>query len=74
MGYKTKYFGEIDDGSIHHFLNVNETEYGQTRYLKLVDNDGHIHCTLLMGMFAPLKYVSMPRMELTVATLSVKMS
>ena len=41
-----------------------------------MDNDGHIHCTLLMGKsrVAQLKYLSMPRMELTAATLSVKIS
>ena len=41
-----------------------------------MENNGHIHCTLLMGKscVAPLKYVLTPRMELTAATLSVKVS
>ena len=74
--YKPKKFGEIVDCSLHHFSDASETEYGQASYLRLVDNDGHIHCTLLMGKarVAPLKYVSVPRMELTAATLSVKIS
>ena len=41
-----------------------------------MDNNGYINCTLFMGKahVAPQKYVSMPRMELTAATLSIKIS
>ena len=41
-----------------------------------MDNNGYINCTLLIGKahVTPQKYVSMPRMELTAATLSVKTS
>ena len=74
--YRQKLFGEIVDCSLHHFSDASETGYGQASYLKHVDNDGHIYCTLLMGKagIAPLKYVSMPRMEFTAVTLSVKIS
>ena len=72
--YKRKQFGEIVDCSLHHFSDASETGYGQASYLRLLDNHSHIRCTLLMGKsrVAPLKYVSMPKMELTGATLSVK--
>ena len=74
--YKPKQFREIVDCSLHHFSDSSETGYGEASYFRLVDNDGHVHCTLLMGKdrVAQLKYVSMPRMELTAATLSVKIS
>ena len=65
--YKPKQSGEIVDCSLHHFSDASETGYGQVSYLRPMDNDGHTHCTLLMGKacVAPLKYVSMPTMELT---------
>ena len=74
--YKPKQFGKIVDCSLHHFLDASETGYRQASYLRLVDNNGYINYTLLMGKVspAPLKYGLMPRMELTAATLSVKIS
>ena len=74
--YKPKQFGRIVDCSLHHFSDASEIGYGQVSYLRLRDNHGNIHCTLLIGKarVAPLKYISIPRMELTAATLSIKVS
>ena len=44
--------------------------------MKLVNNQGVIHCVLLIGkaIVSPLNYVSIPRLELVAATLSVKIA
>lgn len=74
--YKPTNFGKIIDRSIHHFSDASEKGYGQASYLRLVDNSGKIYCSLLIGKsrVAPIKYVSIPRMELTAAALSVKVA
>ena len=42
----------------------------------MVNEDGKVHCYLLIGKscVTPLKFVSVPRLELTAAVLSVKIS
>ena len=67
-------FGEIKRSSIHHFSDASEGGYGQSSYLRLENDQGKIHCVLLIGKsrVIPLKYISIPRLELIAATLSVK--
>ena len=50
--------------------------YGQASHLRLVDETGKIHCCLMIGKsrVVRLKYITMPRMKLVAATLSVKIS
>ena len=50
--------------------------YGQCSYIRMVDKEGQIHCSLLLGKsrVVPKKFVSIPRLELTAAVLSVKMA
>ena len=62
--------------SIHHFSDASEGGYGQSSYLRLEDDQRKIHCVLLIGKsrVRPLKYISIPRLELIAATLSVKVS
>ena len=73
---KTANFGKIVDCSLHHFADACENAYGEGSYLCIVDEPGRIHCSLVIGKFrvAPLKYITMPRMELVATTLSVKIS
>ena len=42
----------------------------------MVDEIDQIHCSLVIGKsrVVPVKYISIPRLELTTATLSIKMS
>ena len=49
--------------------------YGVVVYLRIKDKYGKIHCKFVMGKcrVAPLKAVSVPRLELMAATLAVKM-
>ena len=59
---------DIKDCNIHHFSDASKMEYA--------NKSGNIHCTLLPSKshVALIKYVSIPKQELTAATLSVKMS
>ena len=61
---------------MHHFSDASQDAYGQVSYLRLVDKDGHIHCSLVMAKarLTPLKFVSIPRLEFTAAALSIKVS
>ena len=46
------------------------------KYFRLVDEDGHFHCSLVMvkSRVTPLKFISIPRLEWTAVALSVKVS
>ena len=74
--FKPRGFSKIKDASVHLFSDASETGYGQASYLQLVSEDNQIHCSLLIGKsrVTPTKYISIPRLELTAATLSIKMS
>ena len=71
---KPAYFGRVVESSSHHFSDASEDGYGQASYLRLVNNQGVIHSVLLVGKakVSPLRYVSIPRLELVAATLTVK--
>ena len=73
---KPRGFSKIKDASVHHFSDASQTIYGQASHLRLVTEDNQIHCSLLLGKsrVTPTKYVSIPRLELRAATLSIKMS
>ena len=73
---KPETLSEIVEASLHHFSDASEYGYGQVSYLCLTDTCGRISCRLLVSKsrVAPLKYTSIPRLELTAATISVKMS
>ena len=67
--------GEIKSREIHIFADASTVGYGSVAYQRLCDNEGHIHCSFLMGKarLAPIKAVTIPRLELTAATLSVRL-
>ena len=60
---------------LHHFSDASQVGYGAASHLHLVDDKGGIHCGLVMAKsrVAPLKTVTIPRMELTAAVVSVKL-
>ena len=61
---------------LHNFSDASTEGYGQCSYLRLVDKDNQVHCSLVMGKarVTHLKPVTIPRLELTAAQLSVKVS
>ena len=62
--------------SIHHFSDASETGYGVVSYIRRVNQQGEIFCNLMMARsrVAPLKFTSIPRLELTAATLAVELA
>ena len=62
--------------SLHYFSGASESGYGQATYLRLVDTTGKVHCSLVIAKsrVAPMKYTSIPRLELAAAVLSTKIS
>ena len=73
--FKPKEFGVLHNVQLHHFSDASEVGYGTASYLRLVDDMGRIHCGLVMAKsrVAPLKTITIPRMELTAAVVSVKL-
>ena len=74
--YKPKEFSRVVNAELHHFSDASVKGYGQCSYLRLEDEDQNIHCGFVMGKsrVAPLKPVTIPRLELTAAVCSVKIS
>ena len=74
--YKPKQFGKVAKMEIHHFSDASSTGYGQVSYMRIVNELGHVHCSFLLGKarVAPLKFITIPRLELSAAVLSVKQS
>ena len=58
------------------FSDSREEGYGQVTYLQTVDENNRIFCNVVMGKLCvtPLKFVSVPRLEPTAATLAVKVA
>lgn len=50
--------------------------YGQCSYIRLSDDQDNIHCLLVMAKsrVTPLKSITIPRLELTAAVVSVRMN
>ena len=74
--FKSNEMNNSINASLHHFSDASNNGYGQATYLRLEDSSGHVTCNLVMGKsrVAPLKVVSIPRLELTAAVVSVKVA
>ena len=69
-------FGEVKSRQIHIFSDASNVGYGSVAYQRLCDNEGRTHCSFLMGKtrLAPIKAVTVPHLELTAATVSVRLA
>ena len=67
-------FGTVISRQLHNFSDASSMGYGQVTYLRIENEKGHIHCAFLMekARIAPVKTMTIPRLELTAATVSVK--
>ena len=68
--------GKTQKLELHHFSDACQDGYGQCSYLRIIDDKGNVTTALVMGKarVAPLKSVTVPRLELTAAVTSVKVS
>ena len=69
-------FGEVVSAELHHFSDASTDGYGQCTYLCLINRESKVHCSLIIGKsrVAPLKHVTIPRLELVAALVSAKIS
>ena len=76
MCVKPPEFVLVVSEQIHVFSDASSIGYGAAAYLRLCDKGGLIHCFLLMGKarVAPVKAVTIPRLELSAATVSVRVA
>ena len=59
---------------LHHFADASEVAYGVVSYLRIVDATGRVSTSLVMAKsrLAPLKKMTIPRLELQAATLATR--
>ena len=74
--YKPIDFGEVKSIELHNFSDASTVGYGQCSYLRMINSRGKVHCALVMAKsrVTPSKPITVPRLELTAAVLSVKVS
>ena len=67
-------FGLVASSGLYLFSDASEDGYGSVSYLRLVNEEGNIHCAFFFGKshVTPLKAVTIPRLELSAATMSVR--
>lgn len=72
---KPEGFGDYGFAQLHHFADASEYAYGSVSYLLMRSASNKLHCAFMMGKsrVAPLRPPTIPRMELTAATVAVKM-
>ena len=74
--YKPDDFGKPKSIELHSFSNASISEYGQCSYVRIVNDQQKVHCSLVIAKsrVTPLKPVTVPRLELTAAVVSTKIS
>ena len=74
--FKQDDFGTVMSVQLHHFSDASTIGYGQCSFIRLVNKKGDIHVSLVCAKarVAPVKQVTIPRLELTAAVLATKVS
>ncbi|XP_043113913.1 uncharacterized protein LOC122358188 [Puntigrus tetrazona] len=72
--FKPSNFGEVQAAQLHHFRDASEVGYGIASYLRLTNISGAVHVAFVLGKarVAPLKPVTIPRLELAAAVLAAQ--
>ena len=73
--FKPPTFGKIVTAQLHNMSDASQVGYGQCAYLRLVDENNKIHCSFMgKSRIAHRKTVSIQRLELAAATVSVRVA
>ena len=74
--FKPKNFGAVKSVQLHIFSDGSRVGYGAVAFLRFVNAFGRIHCSFVMGKarLAPIHEITIPRLELTAAVISVNLS
>lgn len=74
--FKPKGFAQVQETQLHLFSDASRQGYSAAAYFRVKDVDGRVHCSFVMGKarLAPIREISIPRLELTAAVISVKLS
>ena len=74
--FRPNNFEVLKSIELHHFSDASTSGYGQCSYLRLVNERDEVHCSFVMGKarVSPLRSVTIPRLELTAALVSVRVS
>lgn len=69
-------FGDPASVEIHSFSDASDNDIGQISYLRTINHSGEVHVSFLLAKsrVAPLKPISIPRLELTAAVVSVNVA
>lgn len=65
---------DLEGAQLHHFSDASESGYGTATYLRMQNVKEMVHIAFLFGKarVAPLKAVTIPRLELTAAVVAVR--
>ena len=66
-------FGEVKEVQLRLFSDASRQGYAAVAYLRLKDVTNQVHCVFVMGKarLAPIWEISIPRLELTAAVISI---
>lgn len=74
--FRPKGFVKVQETQLHLFSDASRQGYSSVAYLRFEDVEGRVHCSFVMGKarLAPIREIFIPRLELTAAVISVKLS
>ena len=68
-------FGQVEEARLHHFADASNVAYAAVSFIRVRNVRNEVHCTLLIAKtrLAPIKAITIPRLELAAATLAIKL-